>query len=307
MRAPDERARTKEGAGAQGRIAVALFAAASLTLGGILYLDAVTREARAGTADRERVAALVSQIEALERRAAALALARELSAIAPDLRDGKVTSPAAGTTGAEALVVRIDERVSILESLVADLENADVAAWDFWFAGPQRDEVRAAIRELERGFDEFPHIDWLARSDQALTLEGIARLRELARDPTASALARAEAIAALRAVGRELGIGDALVDEPLCRTLIDAARGTTDDAARETLYGAIGGAAHRGLRAPLLEAARHDVSPKVRDQVVSNLRFYLPDDEVAQTLRDLRDHDPSPEVRDEADEALGGG
>jgi len=303
MRAPHEVAETTRDAGTQGRVAVALFVAALFTVAGILYLDAKTREARAGTADRERVAEIVSQIEALERRAAALALANDAGAVTPELRDGEVQSAA----GFPALVARIDQRIAVLEALIADLEIAEVATWEFQFANPQRDEIRGAIFELERGFDEFPQIDWLTRRDEALTLEGIARLRELARDPTASALARAEAIAALRAVGRELGIGEALVDEPLCRTVIDAARGSTDETAREALYGAIGGASHRGLRAPLLHAARHDASPKVRDQVVSNLRFYLPDDEVAQTLRDLRDRDPSPEVRDEADEALGDG
>lgn len=302
-RAPDERTGTIRDAGTHGRIATALLVAGLLSVAGVLYLDHVTSEARAGTADRERIAALVASVEALERRAAAIALASDVGAGTPAVGGGELPVP----VGAEALVARIDERVAILESLVADLGIADVAAWDFRFAGPQRDEIRGAVRELEKGFDRFPHIDWLVRSDQALTLEGIARLRELARDPTASALARAEAVSALRAVGRELGIGAALVDEPLCRTLIDAARGTTDEAARETLYGAIGGASHRGLRAPLLDAARHDASPNVRDQIVSNLRFYLPDDEVAQTLRDLREHDPSPEVRKEADEALGGG
>ena len=79
---------------------------------------------------------------------------------------------------------------------------------------------------------------------------------------------------------------------------------SSSDEARRRAYSAIKGRTYPFLREPLLRASGAERSAEVRDDIVVALGHFLPDPDVAERLTWMSEHDPDPEVRDEAEEQL---
>lgn len=189
----------------------------------------------------------------------------------------------------------LERRLEVLAARLAEAATSPDSAKD-----AARSNLAALAEAVKSGLDDFPSIPWL-RSLEEVDPAIVTKLQDLARDPAAEADARLEALLALRQL--DLRDGGARRDPAVCAAALELAK-DADERRREAALRAISGSSYPFVTAPLRAAARDDASFRVRDTAVGALRALLPDAAIEADLRWLRDNDPHPAVRDEADEAL---
>jgi len=233
-----------------------------------------------------RLARVATRLDGLTSVAGAMNSASERSAPPTDDAVTRQDGPALDA---------LERRLQVLEDQLSVVARSSDSAKD-----AARSNLAALAAALKSGLDDFPSIPWLESLDE-VDPAIVTKLQDLARDSAADADARLEALLALRQL--DLRDDGARRDPAVCAAALDLAR-DGDERRREAALRSIAGSSYPFLVVPLRAAARDDASYRVRDTAVGALRALLPDAAVEADLRWLRDNDPHPAVRDEADEAL---
>lgn len=235
-----------------------------------------------------------------ERRLARVATlldssARVTDAATPSSESSAPVDPDARKSEIGSALDALERRLEVVDARLAEAATSPDAA-----RNAARSNLAALADAVKSGLDDFPSIPWLRSLDEVDHAK-VTKLQDLARDVAAEADARLDALLALRQL--DLRDGGARREPAVCAAALELAK-DGDERRREAALRSIAGTTYPFLSVPLRAAARDDSSFRVRDTAVGALRSLLPDAAIEADLRWLRDNDPHPAVRDEADEAL---
>lgn len=173
-------------------------------------------------------------------------------------------------------------------------------------AGAPNPELVARLAAIEKGLAELDEarqglrkvIQPLVSKEADSLAVRIADYQERTLDPAQS---DADRVLALRRLS-DLPNGRT---EAVARAMIELADETDDISTRSDILRQLRGLEYAFLRDPLLNYMSQDSSDEVRQQAVAALEVFAADPIVAEGLQQALDSDPSPEVRAQAQEALG--